>query len=222
MLESLKGIGYGGAAGNKLNMILQELQSTKQSVLAGTTAATAIALVGIDYLDTITSVIRYASGVPSDVTAEASIVDRRATGTLTLSGVVAGDTAIVNGKTYTAVAGNYAFARSGELPSRSFAVGASDSATAANLAAAINAYADSAVVASAAAAVVTITARSLPADAGAVTAQNAIALGNTTHFTRSAATLTGATLTQAIRLSTTNTTGNQLVVTWAKKPLAAV
>ncbi|MDH5183982.1 MAG: hypothetical protein OEX12_08850 [Gammaproteobacteria bacterium] len=52
---------------------LKVLAGQKQSVVAGTTAATNIALAGAAVGDVIQSVIMYATGVPSDVTAEASI-----------------------------------------------------------------------------------------------------------------------------------------------------
>jgi hypothetical protein len=214
-LTSLNGLGYGGAAGQRLNMVLQELQAVKTAVLTGAAAATAIALPTAEYTDTILSVIRFAAGVPSDVTAEASIVDRRATGTLTLSGAVIGDLPVVNGKTYTAIAAQPAANSGANLPG-TFQIGATDTATAANLAAAINARDSATVIATANAAVVTIKAVA-PGVGG-----NAIALGNVAHFTRSAATLAGGTATNAIVLSTTNTTGNQLLVQWAKKPSAAI
>lgn len=215
-LEALNGIGYGGVAGQRLNIVLQELQSRTHVILAGTTAVTQIPLAGIEYTDTVQAVIRFNAGVPSDVTSEVSITDRRAVGTLTLAAVVVGDTAVVNGKTYTAVSVPVVIANSGGLGSRNFNVGASDTLTAANLAAAINSYADGVVTASSAAAVVTIKAVALGVGGNAVT------LGATLHFTRSAATLAGGTATQGILLSTTNTTGNTLMVTWAKKPSKAV
>ena len=175
-----------------------------------------MALPNAEYTDTLSYVHMFAAGVPSDVTSEASIVDRRAVGTLTLAAVVAGDTAVVNGKTYTAVTFTANPTNQGMLAPRSFAVGASDTITTANLAAAINSFDGNTVIATAAAAVLTVKAVALG------TSGNAIALGATTHFTRSAATLAGGTATNAIALSTTNSTGNKLVVAWMKKPAAAV
>ena len=50
-----------------------ELQGLTTKVGTGTTAATNIAVTGIRTVDTLQSVIMFASGVPSDVTADASI-----------------------------------------------------------------------------------------------------------------------------------------------------
>lgn len=52
---------------------LRELKGFTTTVVAGTTAATNIAVSGIAVADVIQSVIMYAAGVPSDVTSEASI-----------------------------------------------------------------------------------------------------------------------------------------------------
>lgn len=216
MLESLKGLGYGGAAGSRLNIALQELQNEQFSVIAGGAAAAALALPGIEEDSTIRSVIRFASGVPSDVTAEAASVDRRASGTLTLSGIVAGDVVSVNGKAYTAVAST---GYTQNVGPRQFVVGGSNTETAANLAKAINAFDPTNVIATAAAAVVTVRARARG------TGGNSIALdvsASNSHATRSGATLAGGTATNAITLSTTNTTGNTLMVRWTAKPTAAV
>ena len=217
MLESLNGIGYGGAAGNRLNLVLQEIQSRRTEIATGAAAATAIAC-GTDRRDTIESVIMYAAGVPSDVTSEASAVDRRAVGTLTLTAVVAGDIVSVNGKAYTAVAFTPNGSNSGDLAPNSFAVGATDTLTAANLARKLNAN-DGAIVATSSAAVVTVRAST---DG---TIGNSIALVVTAsngHVARSASTLLGGTTTTGIKLSTTNSTGNKLAVTWLRKAVTAV
>lgn len=103
----------------------------------------------------------------------------KASGTLTLSGVVATDTCAVISVTFTAVASG--------ATGNQFNVGADDTETAVNLKNAINANAtlSQMVVATSALGVVTITA----VDYG--TSGNAYALTAGTHFTRSAATLTG-------------------------------
>ena len=220
-LFTLSGIGYGGSAGQRLNMILQELQNKSIAVITGGAAATSLTFPANssgavpEYTDSLLSVVQYAGGVPSDITSDASILDRRAKGTLTLASVVAGDTALVNGKTYTAVAASSNFANSGAKLPLTFQVGATDTITAANLAAAINAY-STVVTVSSAAAVVTVRAIALG------TAGNSVALGTTTHFTPSASMLAGGTATNAMVLATTNSTGNKLVVSWAKKPSVAV
>lgn len=217
-LEVLNGIGYGGPEGQRLNRILQQLQSRKTEVLAGAAATTQINVTGMEDDSQIESVIRYVTGTPSDITAEAVPVNRRAKGTLTLTGIVAGDRVSVDGVEYTAVANSGAPAQSGQLAPRQFAVGGSNNATAANLAKAINAYSNN-VTATVATNVVTVTA------VAKGTGGNAIALDVTNsggHATRSAATLAGGVNTGGFTLSTTNTTGNQLVVTWMKKYASAV
>jgi subtilisin family serine protease len=104
-----------------------------------------------------------------------------ASGTLTLASVVATDSAVVNGVTFTAVAAN--------ATSVQFDVGLDDTATAANLAGAINASANAAIAgiltASSSGAVVTVTAV-VPGTAG-----NSLTLVGGTHITASGATLAG-------------------------------
>jgi hypothetical protein len=108
MLESLEpSLGYGGAGNNdRLPRILAEIQGlTISGPYAGAAAGVAIPVPdnnGIQYNDTILKVLMFAAGVPSDVTSDASIVDLRAFGTITvLTTVVDGDTVTVNGKVYT-------------------------------------------------------------------------------------------------------------------------
>lgn len=52
---------------------IKELQRFKTSVVNGTTAVTNIPVTGIKTTDTLQSVVMFAAGVPSAVTAEASI-----------------------------------------------------------------------------------------------------------------------------------------------------
>lgn len=52
---------------------IKELQRLKTKVVSGAAAATNIALTGIATDDTIQSVVMFAAGVPSDVTAEATV-----------------------------------------------------------------------------------------------------------------------------------------------------
>jgi phage tail sheath gpL-like len=213
MLEQVKSLGYGGAFLNdKLPRVIAELQGyTISGPLAGVAANNAIAVTEApEYQDTLQKVLMFAAGVPSDITSSTSIIDRRAAGSFTLSGVVAGDTVTVNGKVYTAVT----FAStptSGQVPPYSFAVGADNTATAANLAQAIQSADGTTVSATAALAVVSLKAVALGV------AGNSIALATSgAHAVRSAATLTGGTATQGL-VSTTNTTGNTVVVFWYKK-----
>lgn len=108
----------------------------------------------------------------------------KASGTLTLASVVATKTATINGVTFTAIASG--------ATGNQFNVGADDTATAVNLAAAINASASALVsehvIATSAAAVVTVTAKRPGAAGNAVT----IAGGDAT-ITASGARLTGGT-----------------------------
>ncbi len=103
-LEKVGPLGYGGERLNtRLPKILQELQGfTISGPLTGAAANTPIVVAdGIDIQDTIVKALMFASGVPSDITSTVSIVDLRASGTLTLASVVAGATATINGKVYT-------------------------------------------------------------------------------------------------------------------------
>lgn len=93
------------------------------------------------------------SGSPPSIAVTVQDSEVRASGTLTLASVVATDTVTINGVTFTAVASG--------ATGNQFNVGVSDTATATNLAAAINASVTSLVsgyvTASSSAAVVTVT-----------------------------------------------------------------
>lgn len=109
---------------------------------------------------------------------------QRATGTLTAASAVAGDTCVVNGVTFTAVAGAVT------VGSRQFSIDTGDTETATSLAAQINGITDynitGKITATSAAGVVTLRA----VDAG--TAGNAYTLvGTAVRLAASAATLTG-------------------------------
>jgi len=210
-------LGYGGAGINdRLPKILAELQGQNVTLVTGGTAGSALACGSIDHEDTIQSVIRFASGVPSDVTSEASIVDRRASGTITvLTTVVDGDTVTVNGKVYT-------FKQIVVTPSTNLAPyvvpinvgpsGIDPGATALALSIAIMSG-DSTITCTVNSTVVTVICR-LPGVAG-----NSDTLATSSaHCTVSGAgTLAGGSATSAIKLSTTNTTGNILQVFWYDK-----
>lgn len=210
MLETINSLGHGGQGIPDLAKVISELQGlTISGPLTGAGASVAIAVPNIEHTDTVLKCLELVDGVPEDRTADTTIVDRRATGTLTLTDVIAGNTAVVRGVTYTAVT----FTRTpsnGMPPPRSFAVGASDTLTAANLAAAILAN-DPLLIATSAGAVVTVTARA-PGTGG-----NAYALvGTTDKITRSAANLAGGTATNAIKIADA-TTGNLVLLFWYKK-----
>lgn len=185
-LEQVGSLGYGGERLNtRLPKIIAELQGfTVSGPLTGAGAGVPIVVPeGISTGDTILKNLMFTAGVPSDVTAATSVVDIRSSGTLTLAAVVAGDTAVVRGKTYTAVAFT-PNPSNGAVGPMNFAVGTTDTITAANLAAAIS-VADPLVLATSAAAIVTVRARAEG------TASNAYTLVGGAHITASAATLTG-------------------------------
>lgn len=211
MLENVSKVGHGGAGGQgygpgSVQAILTELQGLAIALLTGAGANTKIALAAIRPEDTILSAINNNAGTLTDITNTMSIVDPRATGTLTLSGVAADQTVTVAGKTYTAVDGVAA-------NSSEFTVDGDDTADAAALAAAINATENgrdlSQVTATSAAGVVTVKAI---ADG---TAGNSIAL------TKSAAgvTLSGATLSGGTATGGVQSTGvtNQILLHWYNK-----
>jgi hypothetical protein len=78
----------------KLAAILQELQGRRQSLVTGGASAVQLTLTGIATTDTIQSVIRFHTGVPSDVTAQASIP---ATGKIAITGTdTTGDMLLVS------------------------------------------------------------------------------------------------------------------------------
>ena len=204
-LESVTGLGIGGAGiHDRLPKILKELQGFTTTLVAGAVANTKIDVAALRSEDTILAALKFDTGVPSDVLGTLTVEDVRASGTLTLSGVVADDTAVVNGKTYT-------FKASANALRREVTVGGSDTITATNLKNKINEVeANGSVVASSSGAVVTIKAKAEG------TGGNSIALGATTHVTRSGATLTGGTATGGFKLSA-DSTGTNVLLLWFNK-----
>lgn len=193
-------------AGDTVKAVM-ELQGFKVSVVSGAAADTKIDIADIRQSDTVLSAVNFNSGVPSDVTADVSIVDVRASGTLTVDAAVAdGDTAAVDGVTYT-------FKATPGVAYTDVQLGADENESAANLAAAINGNeggpgAQNRFFATANGAVVTITYR----DEG--TAGNAIALAGSANVTASGASLTGGTNTGGIKVASVT---NDLLVYWYKK-----
>ena len=103
-LETVGSLGYGGERLNtRLPRMVAELQGhTISGPLTGAAANTAILVAdGISVSDTVQKALMFAAGVPSDITSTITVVDLRASGTVTLSSAVAGDTVTVNGKVYT-------------------------------------------------------------------------------------------------------------------------
>ncbi len=210
-------IADGGSSLDSLGAIVRELAGLKISVAPGVAAGTKVApasLAAIRSEDTILAVVRSVAGVMSDVTANYTISNTKATGTLTCATVVANNTCVVNGVTYTAKAAP-------TLPTE-FLIGANNTLTAANLAATINAYENgwtgdrfrtAAVVATSSVAVVTITS---VADG---TAGNAITLtGTVTVLAASGAgTLAGGTATGGIVSDADHSTTSSLLIYWYNK-----
>ena len=118
---------------SKAPAILKELQGLTFSLLAGQTTPDLHALSAIRPEDTIVSALNNNAGTITDITANVSIVDTRASGTLTCASVVAADTVTVAGKVYTAIA-------NGATPTgySQFSVSTTNALCAANLCAAIN------------------------------------------------------------------------------------
>ena len=203
--SGMHGRGKGTAAAKLL-----ALEGLQVKLVAGAAANTALPL-AIDSDDQLISVLNNNAGTLTDVTAQTTIVDTRASGTVTLGAAgTAGDTVSVAGLTYTLASAaakiephNVEFVR----------VGADATATAAALAKSINAREGNRgakVSATAAAGVVTIKA----VQGG--TAGNALALAETGNsMTISGATLEGGTATTGLKVSVVT---NQLQVFYFKKP----
>lgn len=212
--ESLAGVGDGGAGfqgdgPGSAYAALKEIQGLTISLLAGTTANTKINLAAIRDEDTIIGALNNNAGTITDISGTMSIVSVKATGTFTLTSAIATDAVTVNGKTYTFQAG--AATSYGQVQ-----VGGTDTISATNLAAAINAYESSVdnsfvpdVVASSAANVVTITA------AVEGTAGNSIAISSADGtIVASGANLAGGTATGGVK--STGAT-NQIILFWLNK-----
>lgn len=212
-------VGDGGSISpDVLKQIVKELQGLKCAVVAGAAAGTKMNVAALRKEDTIIAVhgVLDAAGsanTPADDTANVTISETRATGTLTISGnPVAAETFVVNGVTYT-------FRAAGTLTtSRDILITPGDNtAMAAAVAAAVNAYENRrldtgnnntpAVVATSALGVVTFTA---VADG---TAGNALTLTEsaTNVAVSGAGTLTNGTATGGFT-STTNNTGKTMTV----------
>lgn len=209
-LEKIAAVG-GGVGVGSVQALIRELQGLNVSLLAGGSAGAKLNLAAIRQEDTIIAAFNNNAGTLTDVTGTMSIASVRASGTVTAAGNTAGDTVSINGLTYTLVAND---ATVGELDFSKVKVGASVSACASNLAAAVNAreaqrIGGTTVSASVDGAVVTIT-----ADVEG-TAGNAYALVETgSSFTISGATLSGGTATGGVRSSGVT---NQIILFWFNK-----
>ncbi len=201
------GVGLNDQAGKAI----RELQGLNVSVVAGAAADTKIDIAAVRTEDTVVSVVESAAGVLTDRTANTTIVDLRATGTLTVASAADGDTAVVNGVTYTF---RDAPAARTDVPTS----GATDNDDAAALANVINSYerrynegwTEPDVVASVATNVVTVTA------VVEGTGGNSITLGGTGGVTASGANLANGSDTGGISIDV-DTTGDSLMVVWFDK-----
>lgn len=201
------GTGFQGDGPNSAAAIVKELQGLNVELLAGTTKDTKINLAAIRQEDTIIKALNNNAGTITDITSTMSIVSVKASGTLTLTSVVATDACSVNGMTYT-------FQAAAPTSYGQVQVGGTDAASATNLAAAINAYETRVgnsyeVVATADSTVVTVTARAEG------TAGNAITLTTSDGtIVVSGATLSGGTATGGVQ--STGAT-DQIIMFWYNK-----
>jgi hypothetical protein len=83
MLQKINWLGFGGTGiPEALPRAIAELQGfTVSGPLAGVGANTFIAVPGIDPWDTVIKALLFTAGVPSDITGNVTVVDRRASAT---------------------------------------------------------------------------------------------------------------------------------------------
>lgn len=194
---------------------VRELQGYTVTLLAGAAIDTKIDVAAIREEDTILSVIHNTAGTLADLTSEAYVFDIKATGTAALASLVAGDQVVISGKIFQAVTGTTpGNGGEGSAGTWYFGIGANDTESGENLAAVVNhrfGLIPGGVTATESTGTVTLKA----VQEGTV--GNAITLTESTsgaRITLSAATLTGGTNTGGIALDTTDTTGDQLLVSW--------
>ena len=205
------GAGFHGTGDGSAAKALKALVGMRVTLLAGAAANTKLNLADIRDGDVILSAMNNNAGALTDITANTTIDNPNAKGTVTVGTVTVGDSVTVAGLTYTLVA-NDAVVAYGDM-SKLKVGGSVATDVAARLASLINAREDnrtSKVRAVANAAVISLTA----VEEG--TAGNAVALvevGST--FTLSGATLAGGTITGGIKVTSTT---NQVVLYWLKKP----
>lgn len=199
-----------GLTDGSLRKVLVELQGRSFNLLTGVAAATKINVTGLLPEDTISAAIQFIGAGTSvtdlaDLTPTCTIVDLRATGTLTLGAVVDGNTVVIRGKTYT-----FRTTPSNVAPTNEVALGASPTIAAANLVKKIKTVDGTLLAASSVAAVVTIFA-SAPGTAG-----NAYALVGSANAVASAATLAGGSAQGGV-IFTGATTGSKILLAWVNK-----
>lgn len=199
----MHGTGPGTAAAH-----IAELQGLRISLITGGAANTKFDIAAIRPEDTIVAAHNNAAGTVTDITANVTIADLRAAGTVAVGTPVLGDTVTIAGLTYTVVAANTVVA-----PHDFSKVKLGTAAeVAARLLAAVNARENnrtSQVSATLASTTLTVTA------VAEGTAGNTIALVEVgTTFTISGVVLTGGSATGGIK-STSVT--NQITVFWFNK-----
>ncbi len=221
MLQSIRNLGFGGSGiPDALPKALAELQGLTISLLTG--AGSSVALSGIEAEDTIISAIAFGgSGSPngvgmSDVTANVTITDRRATGTLTIAtGLSNGNVVTVNSKVYTFTEMEETIAQAAGpyvVPIEVTPSGVDIAVVAARLAQVIMSG-DASLTASASGGVVTITNR-VAGTAG--NSKNLLVASSGGHVTRSASTLLGGTATNSIKISS-STVDLAVLLVWFNK-----
>ena len=210
-LEALSKLGIGGTGLNgqgaeSVFAALREVQGLTMSVLAGAAANTKINLAAIRSEDTIVGALNNNAGTITDIKADVTVEDVRASGTVTFTGAaVADETITVNGKVYTAKA-----AVTDTMTQ--FPVTATVATAAAALAAAINAREANAlneVTASSNAGVVTVRATAEGTGGNAITL-----VEGATNVAVSGAVLSGGTATGGIKSSSIT---NQVILLWFNK-----
>jgi hypothetical protein len=210
-LESLAGL-EAAPHPKRLKKILTEIQGLTMSVVTGAAANTAINIAAIRDEDLIIGAFSMpdAGGALVDHSTSITIQSCKASGTITLSTVVADNTVTVNGNTYT-----FKVAASANAWEK-VSLGVSDTAAAANLAAAINhregqRTSGARVSATAASGVVTVKA-ALDGTGG-----NAVAMTKVgAPISLSGATLSGGTATGSIK-SSVSSASSKMVVLWFNK-----
>lgn len=220
-LVNISGVGYGGSGiPDRVPKALAELQGlTISGPLTGDTAETDIEVAAIESEDTVLKALLLDGANPVvDLTDDISIVDRRASGTLTIDPAIAdADEVEVNGKTYVftdVTVTPCVNLAPGVVPITVNPSGVADEEEAAdNLAAAIMSN-DSTLTCSVVGAVVTIKNRV----AGVVGNSKTLDVtGSNAHVARSGATLAGGTASHSIQTLSTNTTGKQIILFWYNK-----
>lgn len=215
-------LGHGGVGlTDKLPKVVKEIAGLNVTVVNGAAAGTAMAIAAMRDEDTILEAVRLNDtwAAPTSDLANITIQSCKASGTITLANAVpvADDEVEVRGVTYTFQAAADRVALTDVL------IGATLAASAANLAAAINAYETSydgtsarvpLVVATADNAVVTVTAVNEGTAANAYTLAKTFATAGNASV--SASTLAGGTTTGGIK-STTDLSTASLLVFWFNK-----